>query len=514
MAGTSLTTTAVMAAAESVPPNPARLIESIRGFGYSLPSALADLIDNSLSAGSRTIAVEAELLEGRPHIAVIDDGSGMDEQTLVEAMRMGTISPLASRRPSDLGRFGLGLKSASLSQGRVLTVITRAAGSSNAVVRRWDLDHVATTGRWELLRTPGPAAMAYLPALEMAGVRGTTVVIEDLDRAELSGLGERARARQSGVVLGTIRSHLSITFHRFIAEDGVTIRLGGAAIPAWDPFLIGRSTAEPSETFGSGKAAVVVQPFLLPHHSKIDQDVFERAAGPRGWAQHQGFYVYRCRRLIVPGSWLGLGLPQAEQTRLARIRVDLTNSADSAWQLNVMKSQVSVPPPLRDDFRRIAEDAANSARRVFGYRGERAAPSPEAVRQAVWRRRVSRHGVGYTVDRAHPLVAAMLNGGRAEPQTVEKALRIIERSIPVAAILQESAKSLDAGAMEWADADLKDLSELAAFAIGHFVRAGLSPNAASEKVLSAPPFCEVRHRLGAASTADGAGDDGREVNHE
>ena len=496
-------------AGESVPPDPARLIESMRGFGYSLPSALADLIDNSLAAGSRAIAVEAELAEGRPHIAVTDDGAGMGEDTLVEAMRMGTISPLAVREVNDLGRFGLGLKSASLSQGRVLTVMTRAAAAPRPVIRGWDLDHVAASGRWELLRTPGPAAGAYLPALEARGARGTTVVIEDLDRAELSGLGEREVARQSGAALEAVRTQLSMTFHRFIAEEGVTIRLGGGAVAAWNPFLVGRSAAEPTETFRSAAGTIEVRPFLLPHHSRVDQEEYERAAGPRGWARHQGFYVYRCRRLIVAGSWLGLGPRQAEQTRLARVRVDLPNSADAAWQLDVMKSHVSVPPPLRDDFRRIADDVTRSARRVFGYRGERAAPAPESPRQAVWRRRDGPHGVSYVVDRAHPLIAAVLNGGRAEPRTVEKALRVIERSIPVAAILQEPAKSLDAGVADWTDDELRDLAELASFTIQHFVRSGFSPSAARERVFGAPPFCEVSDELLAAMNLDGNHNDGK-----
>ena len=486
---------AVKTPGESVPPEPACLIESIRGCGYSLHSALADLIDNSLTAKSTTVNVEVELLTGRPHLAVIDDGVGMSEAALVEAMRMGGVGPLAVRKVDDLGRFGLGLKSASLSQGRVLTVITRAAGASSPIVRRWDLDHVAATGRWELLRTPGPAAEAYMPVMQANGKRGTAVVVEDLDRAELSGLSERAMARQAGILLDAVRTHLSMTFHRFISEDGVVIRLGDGIVAAWDPFLIGRSAPEPAEMFHSGSGTVEVRPFLLPHHSRIDHQDYERAAGPRGWARHQGFYVYRCRRLVVAGSWLGLGPSQAEQTRLARVRVDLPNSTDAAWKLDVMKSHVVVSPPLRDEFRRIADDVCRSARRVFAYRGERAAPSPESMQQAVWRRRDGPHGVSYAVDRAHPLVAAVLNGGRAEPKTIEKALRVIERSIPVAAILQEPAKSLDAGVFAWTGDCLHELAELAEFAVRHFVRAGLSPALAREKVIAAPPFCDVRDGL-------------------
>lgn len=477
---------------EIVPPNPSRLIESIRGFGYSLPWALADLIDNSLTAAATNVAVEIDLLAEVPHVAVIDDGCGMSKADLVEAMRMGAMCERASVPGVDLGRFGLGLKSASLSQGKSLTVISRTATCATPSIRRWSLDHVAQTGTWELLTTPGTMAAAYLTRFADTGCHGTAVIIEDLDRLGLSEAAADSQARHSGVLLERVRQHLEMTFHRFITDRGIVLRLGTSTLSPWDPFLRQHSDLQPIERFQSGDAAVIVQPFLLPHHSRVDADVYERAAGPNGWLRHQGFYIYRCGRLIVPGSWLGLGFRQTDQTRLARIRVDLPNTIDDMWQLNVMKSRVTVPPAMRDDFRRIADDLCRSARRVYGYRGERSAPAPESPRRSVWRRRAVRGSVAYSVDRTHPVVAAILSSQHSDPRIVEQALRVIERAIPVAAILQESQASLDGAAADINDDDVQVLSELADFSIQHYVRCGLSRTEARERVLSSSPFCDYR----------------------
>ena len=138
---------------EEVAPKPADLVESLRDFGYTLPSALADLVDNSLTAGAKEIDVCLEAAGRDSYVAVVDDGCGMDQETLVEAMRMGTKGPLATRSANDLGRFGLGMKTASLSQGTRLTVATKAPGT-RTLVRRWDLAHIRTSGRWELLTDP------------------------------------------------------------------------------------------------------------------------------------------------------------------------------------------------------------------------------------------------------------------------------------------------------------------------------------------------------------------------
>ena len=352
-------------AAELVAPEPGDIVESLRDFGYTLPTALADLIDNSLtaSAGSIDVTISASPEPTDSSIVVLDDGVSMEASTLVEAMRLGTRGPLARRGDADLGRFGLGLKTAALSQGRCLTVITKTVGGTHPIVRRWDLDHIQKTRLWQLLDVP-TALGEDVVSLINEKRSGTAVVIEKLDRPSFLRVPASTREEHLGSALNRIRRHLAMVFHRFI-ERGVSIRLGTTELAPWDPFCRKHSRQLPAETLFLGEGRIVVTPYVLPHHSKLTDEEHADAAGPRGWNAHQGFYIYRCERLIVPGTWLNLGLRNEEHFKLARIQVDLPNDLDTEWQLNVMKSHVAAPASLRDDVKRIA---AHVRREAYGGR--------------------------------------------------------------------------------------------------------------------------------------------------
>src|SRR5262249_38988932 len=156
-------------------------------------SALADLVDNSLAANAHHLWIVLEPSTPSPHIAIVDDGHGMSEDRLVEAMRMATMGPLSKRESTDLGRFGLGMKTASLSQGQCVTVISKHGRSLS--LRCWDLAHVRRTKEWQLLSEPTRAAQGYFEKLSKAK-QGTAVVIEQLDRASFVGVAEALRATQ------------------------------------------------------------------------------------------------------------------------------------------------------------------------------------------------------------------------------------------------------------------------------------------------------------------------------
>ena len=479
---------------EVVAPDPASLIESIRGFGYSLETAIADLVDNSIAAKADKISVEIELESHPPHIAVTDNGRGMDKSTLIEAMRMGTTGPLTHRSKSDLGRFGLGLKTAAFSQGRILTVISRSTGPDGLVTRCWDLDHVKATGEWRLKSAPGSAASKYASRLETSDGPGTVVVIEELDRVSMSEVPTARRGVHVNTALQKLATHLGVVFHRFMQEDGITLKLGQSAIQPWDPFVRGFSTpvSPVPEKLHVKDDFVYVSASVLPHPTKVDTAVYEKAEGPLGWNRHQGFFVYRCRRLVVAGGWLGLGFRQEPQTKLARIQVDLPNTLDESWQLNVMKSSVVVPPSLRDSLKRIAQDVRRQALRVYGLRGERAAPSETSSIQSVWRRRETSNGISFVVDRSHPVIEALVASSGGNRTMLRGVLKLIEHSIPIAAILQQPSKSLDTTqALELPD-NFKDIVDLAYLAINSLVDSGMAPNDARNRVLRCPPFVDVQ----------------------
>ena len=283
---------------EEIAPKPGDLVESLRDFGYTLPSALADLVDNSLTANATAIDIHLEAKGADSYIAVVDNGCGMNEKTLVEAMRMGTRGPLAARSDNDLGRFGLGMKTASLSQGTRLTVVTKPAGKPT-LVRRWDLAHIRKSGKWELLTDATAIATPFVDAVDKMR-SGTAVIVEDLDRATYLKVAAGDVHQHFGRSLDAVRRHLSMVFHRFI-ESGVTIRLGPTALPAWDPFLKKQSTKLAAERLTLLGKVVEILPYVLPHHSHLTDDEHDDAAGPQGWNAHQGFYLYRCKRLILTG---------------------------------------------------------------------------------------------------------------------------------------------------------------------------------------------------------------------
>lgn len=477
---------------ETIEPNAAALSESLRDFGYSLPHAVADLIDNSLTAGASEIHVTVHSAGAQSYIAVADNGEGLSREELVEAMRMGTKGPLLPRLSEDLGRFGLGMKTASLSQGRSLTVLTRRKGQKVLVVRKWDLDHISKFG-WKLLTDASPVAKSAARPLDDWD-SGSVVVVENLDRADFNKVQGLGGEKNLATALEALSPHLAMVFHRFIA-DGVKIQVGSTWLKAWDPFMIKKSTSLPPEKLNLGSTTVNVVPFILPHHTFLTEEEHAYSAGPKGWNEHQGFYMYRNRRLVVAGSWLNLGMKKDEHCKLARIQVDLPNSTDSDWQLNVMKSNVSVPAALRPDFMRIATDVRTQAGEVYRYRGEKQAPSQTPPERFIWKRKNTSKGVAFKIDRAHPVVQSLLSVNCEHSKLLEKVLELVERTLPIASIIAEPAKSLDGAPISAYAEDIGALIELAAHTEDFLVRHGQSAQKAREKVLLAEPFAGQKEKI-------------------
>lgn len=416
-----------------VEPRASAMVESLRAFGYDLTTALADLADNSLFHCSRNISAHFHWAGENSAIALADDGSGMDEPTLINAMRLGSRNPREKRDPSDFGRFGLGLKTASFSQCRRVTVFTKQRGGE-CLTRCWDLDHIAETDKWELLKTPSDLATRL--AGKLASLKqGTVVIWEKLDRLTADVAVENdadedaflRRAEQVG-------DHFAAVFHRLMTgRNAVVFSLNGKKIPIWDPFLSDEPATQrlQLEKLPFLGHIVEVEPFVLPHLSKLDAGAHRSAAGLRGWNAHQGFYIYRNRRLLVPGDWLGIkGWRQEEHYKLARIRVDLPNALDHEWEIDVTKSRARPPEKLRRELTRIGEHTRSVAKRVYSHRGAKLIPAVGEERVFLWEQTAKHNQVFYRVNRDHPLVKHV----RATCSDVPKLtalLRLIEETIPV-----------------------------------------------------------------------------------
>ena len=421
------------------------MIESMRAFGYSPAAAIADLVDNSVTAGAANVEIQFHWHGSQSWIAVLDDGEGMDLARLRRAMRLGSRSPREVRAPDDLGRFGLGLKTAGFSLGRSLTVRSAVAGEASNL-RRWDLDHVADLGEWSLLLDPLDPSSPALRDLERLE-HGTVVLIERLDRLAGDAATDDEDAHDHFLSrVAEVREHLGMVFHRFLGR-GFSIAVNGEAVEAWDPFLERHPATQmqPEETMRFEGGMVRVRGFVVPHKSMLSSEEFDRARGPKGWNAHQGFYVYRAKRLLVAGDWLGLGrYRQEEHYKLARIRVDLDNSMDLSWQIDVRKATAVVPAELVGPMRRLADATRRKAVDAYRFRGKSITRRSERDRSLVWGRRQLRDGaVRFTINRNHPLVADALEKAGPARRAVEGLLDLVQENLPTADIVLASSENPD-----------------------------------------------------------------------
>lgn len=479
------------------PPKAGAMMEALRGLGYSTPAALADVVDNSISAR----ASEVRLLFGwsgpDSRISILDDGRGMTDAELEAAMTLGTINPLDERAPTDLGRFGLGLKTASFSQCRRLTVASRREGGE-LVCLRWDLDAIATDpeGGWRMFEGPAPGSERFLAPLS-ALRSGTLVLWERMDRVVTPG----SNLDHFADLADEVESRLAMIFHRLLEGPLPTFRLfvNDKRVAPWDPFMTGH-LAKPWESpvarMPTPSGSVEAQCHVLPHKDKLSDGDFLRAGGPEGWTSQQGFYVYRNKRLLLAGGWLGLGQGMAwnreESHRLARICVDIPNSADADWKIDVRKSTARPPVFIRSWLTGLAEDTRERARKVFAFRGSpMPGPGGASVEQA-WRVERLRSGIRYRIDEAHPAVAAVIDACGDRKGLVRAMLRVIEETVPVQRIWLDTAENRDTprtnflGEPETAPDGIKSvLLTLFRDMIG---RRGMSSEAAVRALSSTEPF--------------------------
>lgn len=340
-------------AVRDVTPSASRLTTSLRDIGYDPHTAIADLVDNAIDAGATRINVRVEFAGAASRIIVSDNGSGMTRAELDEALRFGSRRPYAS---ADLGRFGLGLKTASLALGRRLTVLTRSERNGSATcTRTLCLDHIDRFDRWEVLaRVATRNEQKELDAIGRA--HGTTIVIESLDRLLNESHPESGWTRRRlSTVSERTKAHLGMVFHRFI--DGsvgrVQMRVNDSVVQPWNPFAPGEACTialavqEIHLETRDGNGLVRFSPYVLPPRNLFSsQEAFETLSGPRKWNRQQGLYIYRANRMIQSGGWCGLRAAD-EHTKLARAALDFPTGLDELFGVNVAKMRASLPPQLR-----------------------------------------------------------------------------------------------------------------------------------------------------------------------
>ena len=480
----------------NAPPYAGSMLESLRGLGYSLPTALADLVDNSIAANSSEIAIHLEWAGPESWVRIVDNGGGMDDAALEAGMRLGARDPRTERAASDLGRFGLGLKTASFSQARRLTVASRQSGGP-VVCLRWDLDLIGleSGAEWPIFEGPAPGSEPLFAPLEQME-HGTVVLWEKLDRRVTDGFVSTDMIE----LADRVEAHLAMIFHRHLEGYQPMLRLflNGTGVKPWDPYLMGHAgkALESPEYRILHTTGVTVQCHVLPHRDMLKTTEQEAAAGPGGWTQQEGFYVYRNKRLLLAGGWLGLGdggkpWLRDEAHRLARIRLDIPNSADADWKINVLKSAASPPVRLRSQLHRLASETRDTARRVFAHRGH-IAPVSGARSNAIadaWQVRRSAQGTSYRIARDHDLVASILNRAGALKPDVLALLRLIEETVPVQRIWLDTSEDKETPRTGFAGATDDEVMETLSSIFEALVKfRGLNPAEARERLGRTPPF--------------------------
>jgi hypothetical protein len=430
----------------NAPPRAGAMMEALRGLGYSTAAALADIVDNSVSAGATEVAIDFYWEGSKSRITVFDNGRGMCDANLESAMRLGEKSPLDDRAVGDLGRFGMGLKTASFSQCRRLTVASLKHGETLGCLR-WDLDAIAARpdDGWILFEGPAKGSESYLSQL-FGKPSGTIVLWEILDRIVTAGY----TAEDYADLIDDVEKRLAMVFQRLLQRAQTKLRLliNGRAVSPWDPFLCGHPAKpwnSPVAKMNSPSGVVEVECHVLPHRDMLTAAEFETVGGPEGWTAQQGFYIYRNERLILAGGWLGLGQGRAwnreEAHRLARIRLDIPNTADADWKIDIRKSVARPPVAMRPWLTRLASDTRDRARKVFAYRGALTSGQGGAPIEQAWRADHSRSGVRYRIDQKHPAVEAVLTSSGSLQPLVTAMLRIIEETVPVQRVWLDTAEN-------------------------------------------------------------------------
>jgi hypothetical protein len=409
-----------------LPPFAPALMESTRAIGYSIETAIADIVDNSIAASSSRVDINFFPI-GSPYISISDNGIGMTESQLIEAMRYGSSNPLNERTDKDLGRFGLGLKTASMSQCRRLTVISKKG--NDLAGAQWDLDHIANTTNWSL-RILGEEDYGAFPHVEKlkSQISGTLVIWQELDRLKQ---GEVDFERSMGKYMDSVQKHLSLVFHRYLkGETGIQkigIWINNMAVEIIDPFLTEKSTqVMDDEIIDVNGCRVSIRPYLLPHISQLNKNEIDMLGGEEGIRKQQGFYVYRNKRLLIWGTWFRM-MRQGELSKLARVRIDIPNSLDSLWTLDIKKSRAVPPDVVRRNVSRIIERLGEVSKRTWTYRGKKETDD-ELVH--IWNRLKTREGgVLYQINRDHPLLMTIED--KNIRKLINHLLTQVENSLPL-----------------------------------------------------------------------------------
>ncbi|CAA6802158.1 MAG: FIG00715517: hypothetical protein [uncultured Sulfurovum sp.] len=436
---------------ELVNPNIKNFIKSFRDVGYTFEIAVADVLDNSISANASEIRIYT-VPSPKLFFCMLDNGKGMSEEELVEAMRLATKNPEEEREKKDLGRFGLGLKTASFSQCKKLTVLSKK--DEIISIRQWDLDYISSSNQW-LLITPNIFDFKETPLVdELNGLEsGTLVIWEELDRYKEQSFSTN---------IEKLRKHLSLVFHRFLeGSDSFTklkISINNSLLKPFDPFNANNDATfrKSSEKIKVYDSMIEVTPYILPHHSKVSRQEWEEYSTSDGYIKSQGFYLYRANRLLIHGTWWGLH-KAIDAHKLVRIKIDISNKQDSYWGIDIKKSTANPMPEIKKDLKRIILEVTKEGLKPFV---KRARKINDKTTTRFWTTIPNNEEFRFGLNKDHPIYQKLLSSLSEDGISLLNIyLKGLEAYLPLSAIQSQLQQNPHKVKQEQALSD-EDIEEL------------------------------------------------------
>lgn len=469
------------------------LMGAMRSMGYSFEAAIADIIDNSISANANNIQIKFPSNPTNCYVSILDDGSGMNRDTLFDAMKYGSNSCEQERAENDLGRFGLGMKAASLSQCKILTVVSKQNGVKSAY--QWNYDIILDEKEW-LVGELNVLEISMLPEIEELEMNnsGTLVIWQNFDILEKSSGDVYSSLKDFKV---KIVDYLSLIFHRYLngeAENKLNIKVNSLKIKGLDPFLEKHKKTNIRQEFNLAindtkeiERYVIVQPYVLPYQKDLSKEDLDLLGGIANLRTKQGFYIYRNKRLIIWGTWFGIA--RNELTKHARIKVDIPNTLDDIWSIDIKKQNATIPKSIRNSLTKAVTETMDFSVKIQNHRGRIAKLNDDL--DYIWHRVQCRENkYMYTINRESRIFELLKENVDDDAMSrFEMVLEEIEHSIPYQQIYIDISQ--DVVNEEDNEERLKDIENKGLIWVKHVLELGhLTPKQTIDQLFKSEPFCK------------------------
>ncbi len=397
------------------------LLDVLGHSGYTIQSAIADIIDNSITAKAHNIWVSMEFQDGDPTISIVDDGYGMSLDKLKQASIIAFKNMLEERSVTDLGRFSTGINSASASMCDKLFIQSKVDGDKAHTIL---LDY-------ESMRQNGWICNVVNFSKDFLRSSSGTAIVWD----KLKDIAKANSQIDFFNKIAAVEKHLSHVFNDYL-NDGINIYVNGHLVKGWDPFFIHnpKTTIIYDEFIEYRKSKIGVKVYILPPYNNLSADDQAYMRG-YGLSDQQGFYIYRNRRLIKEGGWLGLDeLSISNKYDYSRIRIDIDSSLDFLFNPNFLKNEIFIPDDLLPLLKKIAAKARNESRKSFNYmRAPSIVRAPKTEKHIpVWNCKNTSDGVIISINEDHPIIKSIIKSMKESDKN--RLFKLLSKNIPIGEI--------------------------------------------------------------------------------